>query len=949
MSLPLPPNIGTGQIALDPINGIVYYKNDSGELVSTTWNWLQNDLTEISTVDDVTISSNLVVGGDLVIGGDTVSLNVSQVLIEDNILILNSNYTGAPTLNAGLEIERGSSNNVSIRWNESTDKWQVTEDGTHYYDLLSSNSQSVVTLTGEQTLTNKTLTNPVITGVSPTVTLAGDLSGSVTLTNLGNATLNATVINNSVALGTDTTGSYLLDVSAGTGISVSHTQGEGSTATVSLNATLDNLSDVVITSAANGQMLEFNGTNWVNAVRPSSEPMGHEDKSESTISFNEGTRTFSIAPVSTSFTVWCAGKRFVKTATETVEIPDTSGLYYIYFNSSGVLSYRTDYFVWDEDAPTAYVYWNEVDNKAYFFADERHGITLDWATHEYLHRTRGAAIANGFGANNYIINGNGSLDSHAKLDIADGTFFDEDLQVDISHSATPTPNTWEQVLQGNAEIPVFYRLNNHWTKDVATEFPLKQGESRPQYNLNTAGTWSATDIANNRFGVSWIIATNNLNEPIIAVLGQGSYTDNGSAQAEFYSSLNLDGFPIVEFRPLYKIIYECKDSYTNTPSARITDVIDLRSIISSDQGVGATAVSDHGSMTGLTDDDHTQYLNDSRHNTLDHSAAMSSVVLDDISDIDAPTPSENQVLAWDTTSGKWNAKTFTATVSSLDNVGDVTVSSPSFGDYLKWSAVSGVGWVNGTIALGTDTTGNYMSGITAGTGIIIDHTPGEGSSGSISIGQSVATNASVTFGNLSLGTSGVLSLGQSGTIVFEGSSDDDYETTLTVVNPTADRTISLPNASDTLVGKATTDTLTNKTLQSAVMTGTTTIQQSLEKTTAGGNLTGVTAIDLLTSAVYTYNGTGNFTFNFRGDVDNSLNDLMSTNQSITSVIFVTNTTARTLSAIQIQGTTSGVTTRWFGGSGIPSGNLNSTDVYTITIIKTGSATYTVYASQSKFA
>ena len=45
---------------------------------------------------------------------------------------------------------------------------------------------------------------------------------------------------------------------------------------------------------------------------------------------------------------------------------------------------------------------------------------------------------------------------------------------------------------------------------------------------------------------------------------------------------------------------------------------------------------------------------------------------------------------------------------------------------------------------------------------------------------------------------------------FEGSTSNDYETNLTVVNPTADRTITLPNATDTLVGKATTDTLTNK-------------------------------------------------------------------------------------------------------------------------------------------
>ena len=56
-------------------------------------------------------------------------------------------------------------------------------------------------------------------------------------------------------------------------------------------------------------------------------------------------------------------------------------------------------------------------------------------------------------------------------------------------------------------------------------------------------------------------------------------------------------------------------------------------------------------------------------------------------------------------------------------------------------------------------------------------------------------------------------------IVFEGSINDTFETTLTVENPTVDRTLTLPDATDTLVGRATTDTLTNKTLTSPTVSG----------------------------------------------------------------------------------------------------------------------------------
>ena len=78
---------------------------------------------------------------------------------------------------------------------------------------------------------------------SRTITLGGDLSGSVSIDGSSNVTLNASVAGNTVALGTDTTGNYMAYMNSGTGISVSHTPGEGSTATVSLNASTTDVTE----------------------------------------------------------------------------------------------------------------------------------------------------------------------------------------------------------------------------------------------------------------------------------------------------------------------------------------------------------------------------------------------------------------------------------------------------------------------------------------------------------------------------------------------------------------------------------------------------------------------------------------------------------------------------------------------------------------------------------
>jgi len=114
--------------------------------------------------------------------------------------------------------------------------------------------------------------------------------------------------------------------------------------------------------------------------------------------------------------------------------------------------------------------------------------------------------------------------------------------------------------------------------------------------------------------------------------------------------------------------------------------------------------------------------------------------------------------------------------------------------------------------------------------------------------------------------------------------------------------------------------------------------------------TGTINFDTLTQVVlyYTTNASGNFTINFRGNSGTSLDTVMSTGQSLSATFLVTNgATAYYNSAVTIDGNS--VTPKWQGGSAPTSGNASSVDSYTYVIVKTGSATFTVLASQTKFA
>jgi hypothetical protein len=96
---------------------------------------VSGDTITIGLPDNVTIGNNLTVTGDLTVSGTTTTINTETIELADNIIVLNSNETGTPSQNAGIEVERGTSTNVDLRWNETNDAWELTNDGTNYYNI----------------------------------------------------------------------------------------------------------------------------------------------------------------------------------------------------------------------------------------------------------------------------------------------------------------------------------------------------------------------------------------------------------------------------------------------------------------------------------------------------------------------------------------------------------------------------------------------------------------------------------------------------------------------------------------------------------------------------------------------------------------------------------------------------------------------------------------------
>ena len=105
----------------------------------------ENSAVTIGLPNDVTITNNLTVGGDLNVTGTINSVNTTQVNIVDNKINLNTDFTGSPTADAGIRVERGEDADVEILWNETNDNWTLTNNGTNYHAIVRKYASDITT------------------------------------------------------------------------------------------------------------------------------------------------------------------------------------------------------------------------------------------------------------------------------------------------------------------------------------------------------------------------------------------------------------------------------------------------------------------------------------------------------------------------------------------------------------------------------------------------------------------------------------------------------------------------------------------------------------------------------------------------------------------------------------------------------------------------------------
>jgi hypothetical protein len=326
--------------------------------------------------------------------------------------------------------------------------------------------------------------------------------------------------------------------------------------------------------------VRINNAEFLKRMQATGDPTGYDSMQTQLnpdIAFDNGTRTFtaSVQGGQTYFNYWINGTEYRKTSNQTVVIANTTGLHYIYFDGDTLTSSMTPWTFNANYVFTAIVYWYATDG-AGLLLNERHGISMDWSTHQYLHDTVSVQYESGLA---------GTFNDNGSFTITAGELHDEDIELSIAQQTDCT------LLWRDGSLDWDFSINQ-------SKFYV---EAADVIQYDNAGT--LTDVPNASHVSYYIFGTNDTNDPIWSIAGQR--TDVTLANARLNQgpdSLTLGTLPSPEMKLLYRVIVK-----RNGTSETVEDTIDYRTT----QAIGSNnfVSTSHLSLTDLTtgDSGHNQF------------------------------------------------------------------------------------------------------------------------------------------------------------------------------------------------------------------------------------------------------------------------------------------------------------------------------------------------------
>lgn len=244
---------------------------------------VSSSLTSLGTLVSLSVTGAVVIGGDLTVNGTTTTINTATLNVSDNIVILNNDVTGAPSENAGIEVERGTSANVLIRWNETSDIWEFTTDGSTYSTFNAASAITGSTLASNVVTSSLTTVGTIGSGTWQGNAVAGQYGGTGVANTGKTITLGGNIT---------TSGAYALTMTLSNTTSVSLPV-SGTLATLAGSESLSNKklgsltsNGIVTTSGSDGTLSVTSTTGSGNVVLATSPQF--------TTGINTGSATFSL-------------------------------------------------------------------------------------------------------------------------------------------------------------------------------------------------------------------------------------------------------------------------------------------------------------------------------------------------------------------------------------------------------------------------------------------------------------------------------------------------------------------------------------------------------------------------------------------------------------------------------------------------------------------------------